>query len=582
MLKKLLVAISGIALTFSVLVSGAFAMPSGGHGYFGHISEFVDESETGEFYVVLEECEGDTLRFEFEDSSDKDVWRSSINAYIADGHIVNIEDDGEFNVETMANVAGAHCENLDAVLNALEENDEEDNEGNMEEIFEVYRNAPDNMPDGYTLAEPPSDFEDDVEANDGMNGMRGMRGRSEKGEMGEMHDDMERTPREIMRTFKIKSKADISDEMLEQMDGHMRGALRNEIRNALGEGRNLDRKTLMELKEYMGKRSHMEKRDERVEELEDRVGFKHVNPMRVDMPRGTNDGDVAVLRGIYKSKDDVHVLVNADGEMFVKLDLQGKDFSEFLGQRVFVKGKGYRNAKLLVVEGMRALNQNESEINNPEMQFRIGASLYNDIDSNNPELWYAKYLGELYDKGVFTGYEDGSFGGANPVTVSEIAKVVAESAEHQVDMRSDMNLKEKYRKHWGKFYLKHAEDFNLLPEIDNPDRPATRKEVIEAILRAYGVDPFEDESLPDAFPDTDDEFIRKAFELKIVGGFPDGEFRPDAPTNRAEMAKMMTEAMGKLGRGDDKTSELVDELFDEVEGLSEEELEEWVYEEVER
>lgn len=578
MLKKLLVAVFGIALTFGVSVSGALAVA--GHGYFGHISEFVDESETGEFYVVLTECEGDTLRFEFEDSSDKGVWRSSINAYIADGHIVNIEDDGEFKVETMANVAGAHCENLDAVLSALEESDEEDNEGNMEEIFEIYRNAPDDMPDGYTLAEPPSDFEDDVEEED-TNEMPRMKRRG-MGGMGEMHDDMDRTTRKIMRTFKIKSKADISDEMLEQMDGHMRGALRNEIRNALGEGRNLDRKTLMELKEYMGKRSHMEKRDERVEELEDRVGFKHVNPMQVNVPRGANDGDRAVLRGIYKSKDGVHVLVNADGEMFVKLDLQGKDFSEFLGQRVFVKGKGYRNAKLLTVESMRALNQNESELNNPEMQFRIGASLYNDIDSNNPELWYAKYLGELYDKGVFTGYEDGSFGGANPVTVSEIAKVVAESAEHQVDMRSDMDLKEKYRKHWGKFYLKHAEDFNLLPEIDNPDRPATRKEVIEAILRAYGVDPFEDDSLPDAFPDTDDEFIRKAFKLKIVGGFPDGEFRPDAPTNRAEMAKMMTEAMGKLGDLDDETSELVDDLFEEVEGLSKEELEDWVNEEVER
>lgn len=568
MLKKLLVAVFGIALTLGVFVSGALAMS--GHGYFGHISEFVDEDETGDFYVVLENCEGDTLRFEFEDSSDKEIWRSSIETHMNDGYIVNIGDNGNFKVQTMANVAGAHCENLKSVLDALGDD--------MEGIYEIYRNAPDDMPDGYSLAEPPADFEDDVEEDE----MHRMKRRGMNGMMDMHDDDRDGDTREIMKTFKIKSKAGISDEMLEQMDGHMRDALRNEIREALGDGRNLDRRTIMEMKEHMEKRVHMKKRDERTEEIEDRVGFEHVNPMRVDVPRGANDGDIAILRGIYKSKDDVHVLVNPDGEMFVKLDLQGKDFSEFLEQRVFVKGKGYRNAKLLVVESMRALNQNESEINNAEMQFRIGASLYNDIDSNNQELWYAKYLGKLYDKGVFTGYEDGSFGGANPVTLSEIAKVVAESAEHEVDMRSESDLKEKYKKHWGKFYLKHAEDFNLLPEIDNPDRPATRKEVIEAILRAYGVDPFEDDSLPDVFPDTDDEFIRKAFELKIVGGFPDGKFRPDAPTNRAEMAKMMTEAMGKLGAEDDETSELVDDLFEEVEGLSEEELEDWVYEEVGR
>lgn len=561
MRNKLLVAMLVGALSIGSFAMHAFA--SNSDSYFGHITNFVDEGDTGEFYIMLEQCDGETHKFEFRNSSDRATWRTSVNRYIANNDLVNIGDEGNFFVKVMANVAGGTCDNLQLILDALAANDDsndddaEDSEDSHvdDSIREVYMHTED-LPAGHVLSRPPSDFEDDV-ARPALY-------------------DSNSDHREVRHDFKKRIKPMLINSNHDEVDHNLRGMLKRELAEKLKEERPVTPSDIEALKNDLRKRALLHKSDDDVEELERRVGFTHVNPVRIENPSTTRVGKETVLRGTFKSKDGYNVLVNQHGEMFVKLDLQDKDYSQFIDQKVFVKGTGYRAEKSMVVDHMRPLNKNESDNNNAEMQFRIGASLYHDVDTNDDGLWYTKYLSGLFDRGVFTGYADGSFGGANPVTIAETAKVVSESAEHEIDDNvNERNLKAKYKKHWAKFYLKHAEDFNLLPGIDNPDRPATRAEVIEAILRAYGVDPSEDGSLPDAFPDTKDKFIRKAFKLGIVKGFDDGMFRPNAQTNRAEVAKMMTIAAELLGEPAPE-EEVVDDIFGEIEDLDTNELEGWV------
>ena len=536
----------GLAASFGIamLAGQAFANDN---NHFGHVRGIIDTAldpdNTGarELTMSFEDCHGELHGFHFRQTSDLDDWSDKTNNYMLDNQFLNIGTDDTGMVTVMATMGGS-CDNIDIILEALSEHETADSddesdtdshddpygESDIEAILEVYEHSED-LPEGHVLSEPPAGFEGD----------------------------------------------------LDEIDHNLRRMLKHQLLEELKEDRELTRREIEALKKRSKKRVHINKYDEDVEELERGVGFEHINPLRIDHRPAHLDGKAVVLRGIYKAKEDVngieyHVLVNANREMLVKLDLQGEDYSEFVDKKVFVKGDGFRSEKRLVVDGMRELNRNESEHNNAEMQFRIGASLYHDIDTNDKEIWYAKYLGELFDDGVFTGYEDGSFGGANPVTLAEIAKVAAESAKHDVDMRVKENrLRSKYKGHWGKFYLKHAEDFNLLPEVDNPDRPATRVEVLEAILRAYEVDPSADLDLPEGFLDTDNKFILKAKKLGIVEGFDDGNFRPHAHTNRAEVAKMMTLAAELLGEVVPE-GEVVDDIFEELEGLDADGLDEWL------
>ncbi|MDP4007810.1 MAG: S-layer homology domain-containing protein [Candidatus Peregrinibacteria bacterium] len=563
MRKKLLVAMLVGALSIGTFAVHAFA--SNSYSYFGHITNFVDEGDTGEFYIMLEQCDGDTHKFEFLNSSDRATWRTSVNRYMTNNDLVNIGDEGNFFVEVMANVAGGTCDNLQLILDALAANDDSNDDGDDtgdgedshvdDSIMEVYMNA-DDLPEGEVLSRPPSDFEDDVTPT--------------------LYDS-DGDHREVRHDFKKRIMPMLINSNHDEADDNLRGLLKRELAEKLKEEGPVSPSDMEALKNDLRKRALLHKSDDDVEELERRVGFTHVNPVKIDKQSdATLNGKVVTLRGIFKSKDGYNILVNQHGEMFVKLDLQDKDYSKFIDQKVFVKGTGYRAEKSMIVDNMRALNKNESDGNNAQMQFRIGASLYEDIDTNDDGLWYTKYLSGLFDRGVFTGYADGTFGGANPVTIAETAKVVSESAEHEVDSDvSENQLRAKYKKHWAKFYLKHAEDFNLLPAVDNPDRPALRAEVIEAILRAYGVDPTAEAGLPDAFPDTKDKFIRKAFKLGIVKGFDDGTFRPNAETNRAEVAKMMTIAAELLGESA-LEEEVVDDIFGEIEDLDTNELEGWI------
>jgi|GEM_PF-6201492 len=562
MLKRILSI--GLATSAGIALLAGQALAVSGH--FGYIQGYFDTTANDERSVTFEfeDCSGDVHDFHFRQTSDLDAWVTKVNDYMDTDQFLNIGTDDTGMVTVMATMGG-DCEILGAALHATESEEETDDEDMLDEILEVYEDATD-LPEGHVLSEPPAGFEEHLEMDS-----------DRAAEIREKHK--EKMHRAIRHDFKKKHREELNDEEREEVGHNLRRMIKHHLLQELhDEDRELTPEEIEKLKKISKKRAHMRKFDEDTEHLEREVGFTHVNPVRLER-KAIHEGKAVTLRGLYKAKEDengikYHVLVNPEGEMFVKLDVQGEDYSEFEGKKVFVKGIGYRAEKRLVVDKMRELNRNESENNNSEMQFRIGASLYKDLDSNSTQLWYAKYLGDLFDKGVFTGYEDGSFGGANPVTLAEIAKVAAESAEHDVDVRADHD-RLKHKKHWAKFYLKHAEDFNLLPDVENPDLPAKRVEVIEAILRAYGVDPSEDADLPDAFPDTKNEFIRKAFKLGIVNGFPDGFFRPDAETNRAEVAKMMTLAAELLGEME-PADEIVDEIFDEIDDLDSDTLEQWV------
>ncbi|MDO8648442.1 MAG: S-layer homology domain-containing protein [Candidatus Peregrinibacteria bacterium] len=180
---------------------------------------------------------------------------------------------------------------------------------------------------------------------------------------------------------------------------------------------------------------------------------------------------------------------------------------------------------------------------------------FNDVGSGD---WFHRYVSSAARWGIVTGYKDaagkptGAFGPGNTVTVAEILKMALKAA--QVDdatCRGSPSLTQAER-HWARPFVVCAEQrgVRLLTSAPDLNRPALRGEVLSVVFDAFG------DKVPPLFApfkDTEnhplESDIAYAAALKIISGDkdksgnPTGTFRPNAPVNRAEAAKIIYERL---------------------------------------
>jgi hypothetical protein len=208
--------------------------------------------------------------------------------------------------------------------------------------------------------------------------------------------------------------------------------------------------------------------------------------------------------------------------------------------------------------------------------------VFRDVQAN---AWYAQYVATVVQSGIASGYRDqegnltGEFGPANNVTYAEIAKMAMESARETLPMDAPRNRSA--RGDWSEAYIRLAEDMDLTVYTQNLDvrQPATRGAVVQTLVEALNITepepevvetgtgsstgtgtlagsgvvltPPAEETPPVTFKDVPGrhpyaDAITLAAELGIVSGDtdlrgnPKGTFRPNAPINRAEVAKIFT------------------------------------------
>lgn len=179
--------------------------------------------------------------------------------------------------------------------------------------------------------------------------------------------------------------------------------------------------------------------------------------------------------------------------------------------------------------------------------------VYRDVETN---AWYAPYIAELATQGIAQGYKDdqgkltGEFGVGNPVTKAEVLKMTLEAVGKAPDSQTKTAPQNRTaRGTWAAAYVKTAEDLKLTVFVVNPDvnSSATRSEVIQTILEVIG---FPIAMTPSTFTDVPaDHPYSRAIALAAFNGFVEGDkasdgtllnrFRPDAPINRAEVAKIV-------------------------------------------
>ncbi|MFH0770902.1 MAG: S-layer homology domain-containing protein [Candidatus Peregrinibacteria bacterium] len=213
---------------------------------------------------------------------------------------------------------------------------------------------------------------------------------------------------------------------------------------------------------------------------------------------------------------------------------------------------------------------------------------FTDIPQN---VWFAEYVQEAADAGIVSGYRDaqgnvtGKFGPADSVTLAQALKIAVLSAGYDPTNYSEHCLTPDTP--WYKTYDCVGQAETIMPFIgvlwecyegctaqtraDTWNAPATRIQVAYMIARAFKVPdgstksplsgvrvPVPTSTIELPFSDVD-AFIIGAIELASlsregivkgdtdVSGHPLGRFRPYAPINRAEAAKIAMVARRKFG-----------------------------------
>lgn len=177
------------------------------------------------------------------------------------------------------------------------------------------------------------------------------------------------------------------------------------------------------------------------------------------------------------------------------------------------------------------------------------------------DQWFAPFVSKTLKTGIMSGFKDddgnpsGRFGPGENVTIAQLAKIAHELAN--IDEYEAKKRPANVRAHgtWFERYIASAEELDWFVFRDrriDPDRPATRAEVIATLLQALDVRLFwaQGNLFSDVRKNTEyASTIETASKDGIVSGFtdssgnPTGRFGPENPVNRAEMAKIIGTAI---------------------------------------
>jgi S-layer homology domain len=168
--------------------------------------------------------------------------------------------------------------------------------------------------------------------------------------------------------------------------------------------------------------------------------------------------------------------------------------------------------------------------------------------------WAAEAINEMARRGIISGYGDGTFRPNDPVTRAEFAKIMIAAAG--VKLTNPNNLKQSFedvgRNHWAFTYVEHAKPYLTGYKSGNtytykPNDNAVREDIAVALVRLLKYDSTKkaDLNVLNSFKDRDDistnlrSFIAIAVSTKLIQGYDDRTFRPQAQLTRAEAASLI-------------------------------------------
>jgi uncharacterized repeat protein (TIGR01451 family) len=158
------------------------------------------------------------------------------------------------------------------------------------------------------------------------------------------------------------------------------------------------------------------------------------------------------------------------------------------------------------------------------------------------------------------GYPDHTFLPAHPIERAEVATMVARFMNLQglYDPGQSPGFQDVAPSYWGFKYIQVCQKegiFKGYPDgTFHPSQPITRAEMAAVTNRIHSIRAVEFNRIsshpPQTFRDVPPDYwayndIETAYELGYLEGYPDGTFRPDHPTSRADSVILFDRALGR-------------------------------------
>lgn len=177
--------------------------------------------------------------------------------------------------------------------------------------------------------------------------------------------------------------------------------------------------------------------------------------------------------------------------------------------------------------------------------------------SDTANHWGRDYINAMVKKGLFEGYDDGSFKPDNGVTRQEMAVVLVRllGLESELGSVTELAYTDAYDiAEWAQKAVALLSSKGIYLGYDDgefkPERVLTREEIVSLAMRIFGethVDSTLNYKDSERISDWARKAVGQASSLEIIGGRDDGTFAPGASVTRAEAAKILYNYMNVKG-----------------------------------
>lgn len=179
--------------------------------------------------------------------------------------------------------------------------------------------------------------------------------------------------------------------------------------------------------------------------------------------------------------------------------------------------------------------------------------------------WASFEIGMLVNRGIVSGFEDGSFRPAENVTRAQFVKMLVLALGLEGEARrlsgAPPAFKDVPGDYWGKDYITLGWEMGIVrgdaEGFFHPEDSVNRMELAAMVIRAMGLEESADIYPADSLrfedtaniPDWAKKYIAYAVKMGVIAGMPDNTFRPAIPAERAHAVVTiyrMLQAMGAL------------------------------------
>ena len=169
-----------------------------------------------------------------------------------------------------------------------------------------------------------------------------------------------------------------------------------------------------------------------------------------------------------------------------------------------------------------------------------------DLADLTQDHWADGPVQYLLDRGVVTGYSDGTYRPNENVTRAQFAKMIVGAMDWPMVTPASASFGDVAPDHWAYGFIETAAAHGIISGYSDgtfrPQASVTRAQVAKMIVTArdWATD-IPASGYTDVHPtDWYNTYVGAMSQAEVISGYSDGTFRPNAPATRAQIAKILT------------------------------------------